>query len=166
MSLKIIKFFALLCVLGVLSAFPALAGEDVAALPRFVSLDSDKVYVRSGPALRYPIKWVFQREGLPVEIVQEFEEWRKIRGSDGEEGWIHRGLLSSDRHVIFKEMKEPAAMRDGAGSDFRIVAKVESQVVAALDKCEGAWCRIEVGGYRGWVERNFLWGIYEGEYLN
>lgn len=166
MSLKIIKIFAVLCVLVFLSPFPALAGEGESAVPRFVSLGSDRVYVRSGPALRYPIKWVFQREGLPVEVLQEFEGWRKIRGMDGEEGWIHQSLLSGDRHVVVKEGGAPVPVRAGAGQDFRMIAKIEPQVVAVLDKCEGAWCRIEAGGYRGWVERNFLWGIYDSEYLN
>ena len=63
-------------------------------IPRFVTLRSDKVFVRTGPGVRYPIKWVFQKENLPVEVIQEFDTWRQIRDRDGEEGWIHQSLLS------------------------------------------------------------------------
>ena len=69
-------------------------------IPRFVSLRSNKVFVRTGPALRYPIKWIYTREGLPVEVVQEFDTWRKVRDKDGEEGWIHSSLLSGKRHAV------------------------------------------------------------------
>lgn len=135
-------------------------------LPRFVSLRSDKVYVRAGPALRYPIKWIYKRANMPVEIVQEFENWRKVKGVDGEEGWIHQSLLSGERTVIIKDSEDPVPMREGFNGNARMVARIEPQVVASIDKCSGDWCRIETGGYRGWVERNFLWGIYDGEDLN
>lgn len=137
-------------------------------IPRFVSLRSDKVYVRSGPALRYPIKWIYKREHMPVEIVQEFENWRKVRGIEGEEGWIHQSLLSGERTVMIKtgEADQLIPMREGFNVGARMIAKAEPMVVADLDKCSGDWCRIEADGYRGWVERNFLWGIYEDEELN
>ena len=57
-------------------------------------------------------------------------------------------------------------MRERSSRDARMVARLESDVVAGVEKCNGAWCRIEVDGYRGWVERNYLWGIYEDENLN
>ena len=135
-------------------------------LPRFVSLRSDKVYVRTGPALRYPIKWIYKRDSMPVEIVQEFENWRKVKGFDGEQGWIHQSLLSGERSVIITGASELIPMREGFNDKARLVAQLEPQVIASLDKCSGDWCRVETGGYRGWVARNFLWGIYEDEELN
>lgn len=134
-------------------------------LPRYVSLRSDKVYARAGPALRYPIKWIYKRNGLPVEIVQEFDNWRKVRDYEGEEGWVHTSLLSGERTaLVWGDALVP--MREGFSNNARLIARVEPMVVAALDKCSENWCRIETGGYRGWVERNFLWGIYEDEDLN
>lgn len=134
-------------------------------IPRFVSLDSQKVYVRSGPALRYPIKWVFKRKGLPVEIVQEFDAWRKIRDFEGEEGWIHSSLLSGRRSVLIQS-DDLVPMHEGFSADSRLMAKLEPHVVALVDKCVGDWCRLEKDGYKGWVQRKFLWGIYEDEELD
>lgn len=135
-------------------------------LPRFVSLRSDKVYVRAGPALRYPIKWIYKKGRMPVEITQEFENWRKVKGVDGEEGWIHKSLLSGERTVIIKDAEDLIPMRETSDSGARMVARLEPTVVAGVEKCTSQWCRIETGGYHGWVERNFLWGIYEDENLN
>src|SRR5579864_875220 len=63
-------------------------------IPRFASLRSDEVNVRTGPGTRYPVDWVFKRKGMPVEIVAEYENWRKIRDWQGASGWVHQSLLS------------------------------------------------------------------------
>ncbi len=131
-------------------------------LPRFVSLRADKVYVRAGPALRYPIQWVYRRAGLPVEITQEFESWRRIRDHVGDEGWVHQSLLSGQRSVLIRG-DDLVILREHATDQARMVARLEPDVVAHLDRCNPQWCRIHVSGYRGWVERNFLWGIYAQE---
>ena len=69
-------------------------------LPRFVSLAAERVNVRFGPGKQYPVNWMFARQGLPVEIIEEFDTWRKIRDHDGEEGWVHSSLLSSRRTIM------------------------------------------------------------------
>lgn len=173
MTFRFLKILLLLVCLGLFAPAASHAEEAVQGfrvtdlpLPRFVSLRSDKVYVRAGPALRYPIKWIYKRDAMPVEIVQEFENWRKVKGVDDEAGWIHQSLLSGERTVLIKKAEDLVPMREGFSRDARMVARLEPQVVAGLDKCSGHWCRIEAGGYRGWVEKNFLWGIYEDENLN
>ena len=135
-------------------------------IPRFVSLAKDKVYVRTGPAVRYPIKWVFQKGGLPIEVIQEFDTWRKIRDIEGEEGWIHQSLLSGKRNVIIKKEKKLVTLLRDPMAESRPVAALEPNVVAALTQCVGSWCEIRVQGYEGWVERKMLWGIYEDEKLD
>jgi len=131
-------------------------------IPRFVSLAADKVFVRTGPALRYPIKWVYQRENMPVEIIQEFDTWRKIRDMDGDDGWVHQSLLSGDRYGIVKGEANLAVRKDPSDNS-RITAFYEPNVVASIDECKGAWCRVVTEGYEGWAQRKFLWGIYDSE---
>lgn len=131
-------------------------------IPRFVSLAADKVFVRTGPALRYPIKWVYQRHNLPVEVIQEFDTWRKIRDMDGDDGWVHQSLLSGDRYAIVKG-EVNLAVRKAPEANSRIAAFYEPDVVASIGRCEGAWCRVRSEGYEGWAERKFLWGIYDSE---
>lgn len=134
-------------------------------IPRFVSLRSDKVFVRTGPALRYPIKWVFQKAHLPVEIVQEFDTWRQIRDVDGEEGWIHQSLLSGKRYTIVKgEENIPLRRKPVNTSD--VLALIEPTVLIELLGCSGAWCAGKVQSYKGYIERKSLWGIYEDEELD
>ena len=127
-------------------------------LPRFVSLNADKIYVRTGPGQRYPIKWVFKKKGLPVEIVLEYDVWRKIKDRDGEVGWIHKSLLSGRRTGIIQGKKR-IQVHQKPKPDSRLVAYVEPGVVGGLRKCETSWCEFEAAGYKGWVEREAIWAF-------
>lgn len=139
-------------------------GPSVSGLPipRFVSLSSDKVFVRTGPGLRYPIRWTYQRKDMPVEIVQEFDTWRKIRDMDGDNGWVHQSMLSGTRTGVITGEQE-VAIRKKANPDGPIVAMMEPNVVAYLKSCVGEWCKVAAEGYSGWAQRKFLWGIYGDE---
>ena len=133
-------------------------------LPRFVSLRGDKVYARTGPGTRYPVKWVYQRKNLPVEIVNEFDTWRKVRDVDGEEGWIHQSLLSGKRHVSVHANASIPLYQDHNDAA-RVVALVETGTILSVDECNGQWCLLSKTGYHGWIAYNSLWGIYEGEQI-
>lgn len=132
------------------------------ALPRFVTLGSDEVNVRTGPGPKYPITWVYNKKGLPVEVVLEYEVWRKIRDKDGEGGWVHSSLLSGNRAGII-QAEDYAPMRNKPEEDSKLRVKLERGAVVSLDECEKDWCEVDVAGYSGWVKREFIWGVYKGE---
>ncbi len=134
-------------------------------IPRFVSLRSDKVFMRTGPALRYPIKWIFVRQGMPIEIVQEFDTWRKVRDIAGEEGWIHQSLLSGRRNVIVSNEGGVTLSRKADASSKPVVT-LEQNVQATIEICEGAWCKVTSGGFSGWAEKKSLYGVYQSEELD
>lgn len=131
-------------------------------LPRFVSLRSDTVYVRAGPGMRFPVKFVYQRRGYPLEVVQEFDTWRKVQDADGDDGWVHQSLLSGMRHVLVGGQL-PVTMYKKADTNARPVAQIESGVVAKLDECADNWCKVSASGYDGWLLKSSLWGVYEHE---
>ena len=103
-------------ILALLCVFPGVSGAETEKdafrstpypLPRYVSLASDQVYVRAGPGSRYPIQWEFRKKGLPVEIVLEFDTWRKIKDYEGQEGWVHQSLLSGRRTGLIRRRLGP-----------------------------------------------------------
>jgi SH3-like domain-containing protein len=139
-------------------------------VPRFVSLKADKVNLRSGPTRDNDVNWVFTRAGLPVEITGESENWRKIRDSEGTEGWVYHTLLSSRRTVLVspwskndkqKDMTFPLYDRDE--TDSAITAKLQPGVLATVKSCDGKWCRIFGEGFEGYMEQERLWGVYPNE---
>jgi SH3-like domain-containing protein len=138
------------------------AMESGLKLPRFVSLNSAKVNVRAGPGVRYPITLQFVRRGLPVEVVAEFEYWRKIRDQDGAEGWVHKSLLSGRRTVVVSGNTVRQLLRKPE-FNAEVVARMESGVQARLLACKGEWCQLEVGSWRGFLPRDQIWGVYPDE---
>ena len=130
-------------------------------VPRFVSLKRDKVNVRFGPGKQYPINWVFTRRGIPVEIIAEFDNWRKIRDYEGVEGWINAGLLNSQRTIMVQgNVRE---LKRTANAKARVLLRAEPGVIGELYECRESWCRVEIGGRRGWLQRSEFWGILPGE---
>ena len=132
-------------------------------LPRFVTIRADEAYVRTGPGSRYPIKWVFTHVGLPVEIILEYETWRKIRDHEGEEGWMHHSLLSGRRGGLVRGEDMVAVYRK-PNSESRLRAYIEPGTVITVSECpKGDFCLARAQGYSGWVDRKFIWGIYADE---
>ncbi|MEQ8369368.1 MAG: SH3 domain-containing protein [Alphaproteobacteria bacterium] len=136
---------------------PAIGSVTGLALPRYVSLRGAEANLRTGPGLRYPIDWVYQRAGMPLLVVAEFEQWRRVRDRHGDEGWLHRALLSVRRTAIVVA-DEPVALRRAASADAAVVAWLAGGVIAALGECADGWCRLSVAGHDGWVRRAALWG--------
>lgn len=131
-------------------------------LPRYVSLKSDRVNVREGPSKEHPTLWIYERAALPVEITAEFETWRKIRDSEGAEGWVLHSLLSGRRTALVAPWKkEPQLLL--AADHSTPTAKLGPGVIGSLRSCDGKWCRIAGKGFDGYMEQENLWGVYPGE---
>jgi len=130
-------------------------------VPRFASLRSDDVNVRSGPGTRYPVEWVFQRKNMPVEVVAEFDTWRKIRDWQGTTGWVHQSMLVGKRTVVVAG-KQVMLLRTPE-NDSPGVAKIEASVQGELLSCKDSWCRVRVNDYKGWIARKDIWGVYPNE---
>jgi SH3-like domain-containing protein len=142
----------------------AARGPSGLPLPRFVSLKAEKVNVRRGPSSDHPVAWVFQRKGLPVEIIAEFENWRRIRDSDGEEGWILQSMLAGRRTAVVAPWRGDKPLPLYAQEQVGVmVASLSPGVMGDVKRCDGRWCELDVGGYDGYADQAMLWGVYPGE---
>lgn len=148
-------------------SFKAYAAEGVESrvsdfsglpVPRYSSLRYDKVNGRAGPSLDYPIAWSYARLGLPVVIVRESQEWRKIRDPQGDEVWVHRRMLAGERTVI---TTDHGIIRRTAESRSSPVASFSAGAVLQLNRCSEAWCEVEAEGRKGFVLKTEVWGADE-----
>jgi SH3-like domain-containing protein len=137
-------------------------------MPRFVSLKTDKVNVRQGPTRDQDVAFIFQRAGLPVEVVAEFENWRRVRDSEGAEGWVMQSMLSGRRTALVSPWAKdrPLALMSRADGESKPIAMLEPGVLASIKTCAGEWCRITGSGFDGWIEQQKLWGAYPGETID
>lgn len=156
--------FLLLIVIVFLGLHQSVRAADELPVPRFVTIKTDNANIRTGPGKRYPIKWEIIRAGVPVEVVSEFEQWRKIRDFQGEEGWIFYTMLSGMRAVVIQS--KPQILRKSDSASSRPIAKLDVGVIASLKSCTTEWCKVEKDDLDGWVPRSALWGVYPHESLN
>jgi SH3-like domain-containing protein len=134
-------------------------------VPRYVSLKSDHVNVRAGPTKDNDVAWVYTRSGLPVEITAEFENWRRVRDSEGAEGWVYHSLLSGRRTAVvtMKSKDELAPLYERADETGAIAARLQAGVLAQVRKCASGWCHVAGSGFDGWIRQERLWGVYADE---
>jgi SH3-like domain-containing protein len=130
-------------------------------VPRFASLKSGEVNMRTGPGTRYPIEWVLSRAGLPVEITAEYDVWRHVRDPDGDEGWVHKSALSGRRTVIVTG--GPHDLRDDIDENATVLAHLGAGVTGQLLSCKKEWCRIKLDDIKGWLPKAQFWGAKADE---
>ena len=142
-------------------SLPAHAANEDLPLPRFASLRSNEVNLRTGPGTNYPVDWVLTRRAMPVEVLAEFDIWRKIRDWQGTVGWVHQSMLTGNRTALI--LTSPRLLRSEPGAGGRPVARLEPGVIAKLLQCDGEWCRLEADSYRGWLKREEFFGVFPNE---
>ncbi|OYX06174.1 MAG: hypothetical protein B7Z15_16530 [Rhizobiales bacterium 32-66-8] len=174
--------FLLRPVAGLLVALIALAQPALAQatnpsglpLPRFATTRSEPINVRVGPGTKYEVAWTYLKSGIPVEIVQEFDTWRKIRDVDGTEGWIHQNLLAGIRAGYATPLlaNGEIALRASQSDDATIRARLGAGFKVIIKQCDGSWCEVTAIGqdanqrsatYSGYLHQEELWGVYPDE---
>jgi SH3-like domain-containing protein len=165
MSLTRSGFLVLACAFFLATTASALAVAEGSGLPlpRFVSLRAKEVNMRAGPGVQYPVEWVYHRQTLPVEIIAEYNTWRKVRDWQGTQGWIHQSMLGGRRFIIVTGTKR--TVRRQAAAKSAPVAQAETGVIGKLVRCpeSGNWCEIEIGNHKGWLRKVDFWGVYRDE---
>lgn len=145
--------------------FNRAAGETPSGqpVPRFVSLKFGKINGRAGPDRAYPIRWVYQRKSLPVRVIAETEEWRRIQDPEGSISWVHRSQIDGRRTGIVRPARD---MRVGLHvrpeSSARITAWASDGVIVDITDDRPGWREIRTGRFKGWVPAAEVWGADNG----
>ena len=147
-------------VLAALIVIAAPLAAQEREVPYWASIKAEVLNLRAGPGRDYPVRWVYHRAGLPLKVVRVHEGWRLVRDPAGDEGWVTANLLSKDRGgiVIGQGL---AAIREKPSDGSRLKWNAEPGVVGRIDDCEAGWCDFDVGGRRGFVRAERLWGSAE-----
>ncbi|WP_438996254.1 SH3 domain-containing protein [Candidatus Puniceispirillum sp.] len=133
-------------------------------VPRFVAIKFEKANLRAGPGSEYPVLWQYRRLGLPVLVDAEFGVWRKIVDHEGTSGWMRGSLLDLKRNAFVT--KGVIKIRAEGNQEARVIAVAERGALFDLETCPKQWCRVAHGDITGWVPRDTIWGIMDGEVID
>ncbi len=121
----------------------------------FLSLKKNKVNVRYGPSFESPVKFIYKKINLPIKLIDQKENWRRIIDLKNNSGWIHQSQLKKINSIIPIEdrilFKKPSIFS-------KPIAKVKKGRVLILQKCEGDWCKIKSENFKGWIKTEKIWG--------
>lgn len=130
-------------------------------IPRFVSFKNDKTNMRVGPGTEFEIRVIYNRAGMPVQIMAESGHWRQVRDWEGTVGWVHKDLLSAQR--MARLTAEQSSFHRHADTQASVIAQAAAGVLAQIKGCRGEWCILEVEGITGWVARDNMYGTFSHE---
>lgn len=136
--------------------------KDERKTPYWASISAGKAMMRTGPGRNYPATWLYGRSGLPVKVVETYPDWRKVQDPGGQTGWMLQRLLSDERTAIVTA-QEPADLHEQPEAGARIAYKAERGVVGRISRCASRWCLFDVGGRKGYVRIDQIWGVDPNE---
>jgi SH3-like domain-containing protein len=127
-----------------------------------LGLDPGRAMMRTGPAQTFPGTWLYTRADLPIQVIEIYQNWRKIRDPDGTTGWMMVNLLSDQRTAIVQGT-EPRPMHEAPDETTPIRYRVAPGVVGRVSRCAEGWCRFDVHGRNGYIRIDYVWGVGQNE---
>jgi SH3-like domain-containing protein len=126
-------------------------------VPRYVSLKFDKVNARAGPGDDHRLLWIYRVRGLPLQVVAETSEWRRVCDPEGAVAWIHK-RTTDGRRTVMNTTPRPVTLLKRPKDAAAPAAYLNPRALATLDRCDKGWCRVRVDGASGWAREGVLWG--------
>tara|TARA_Y200000002_G_C22235560_1_gene477446 strand:- start:119 stop:469 length:351 start_codon:yes stop_codon:yes gene_type:complete len=116
------------------------------------------VNVRYGPSLESPIKYIYKKINLPIKQIDKKENFRRIIDFKNNSGWIHVSQLKKVNSII--PLKDKILFKKPSNFS-KPIAKIKKGRMLVIQKCEGNWCKIKTEKFKGWIDRNNIWGKIE-----
>lgn len=129
-------------------------------VPRWISIRAAPVSMRAGPGFDYEILWQYRASGVPVQVVAETRDWRKVCGPDGGVAWVHR-TRTAGRRTVMRTATEELPLRAAPDADAAVRARLTGRSIAELETCEAGWCRLRLGDAGGWAPAGEVFGAAE-----
>ena len=149
---------ALLAALAVLLIAPGAVAQKERKTPYWASIASDKALMRTGPGRNFPALWLYRRADLPIQVLEVYPSWRKVRDPDGTVGWMLVNLLSDARTALVTGA-EPRPLHRAASDQSPVRFLAQPGVVGRVSNCAGGWCELDVKGRRGHIRTDHIWGV-------
>lgn len=156
------KLIKLTIILSILTIYQSKAAIDTSTIPRFVSLKVSEANIRTGPGVKFPIKWIFIKKYIPLEILDSYDNWYNVRDEEQKQGWIHRSLISKARFFVI--IKDQASLYKNPKHHY-VTHILETGTRGKIKSCRSKWCEVKIDDIQGWIKKIDIWGVYSHEEL-
>lgn len=150
-------FYFIVCAL-VISSFNGYSADR--RIPRFMSLKVSEANVRTGPGHNFPVKWILVKKHIPLEIIDSYDNWYKIKDEESKIGWIHKSLISRER--FFVTVKNNTILYKNPRHRYSEYS-LELGVRGKIKSCRSKWCKVSIKDIQGWIKKVDIWGVYSYE---
>ncbi len=122
----------------------------------FFSTKYNEVNVRNGPGKNHLIIYKIFNKGYPLVLLDEFDSWKKVTDFNNRVGWISMSQLSKDKFGIINDDKAILYMFPRV--EQKKLAELGYSLTFKITKCRVEWCKIDVNGISGWIQKIKFWG--------
>jgi SH3-like domain-containing protein len=153
---------ALLLLVFATLSLDAAAAQQRRETPYWASIASGRAMMRRGPGQNYPGMWEYRRVDLPIQVLEIYQDWRKVRDPDGTIGWMLVRLLSDQRTAVVRG-DAPRSLHEAPDAASPVRYRAEPGVVGRVSRCAGGWCQFDARGRGGYIRVDQIWGVDPGE---
>jgi SH3-like domain-containing protein len=133
--------------------------------PYWASIGAGRALMRVGPGQNYPGAWLYIRPDLPIRVIGVLGDWRRVEDPDGTQGWMLVRLLS-DRRTAIVRGQGLAPMYETQSEASPVHFRAQPGVVGRISQCANGWCLFDVGGRRGYIRIDSVWGVDPSEAID
>ena len=123
----------------------------------FLTLRNDKVNLRQVPSFDYPVKIFYKKKLLAVLIQDKSDNFRKVRDHENNSGWIHISQLSKKKAAI--TIEDNLILFSNSTIYSNPIAVLKKGRLVKINKCKDNWCKVKTAKFKGWLQKNNLWGL-------
>ena len=133
-------------------------------IPRYVSLKSNDANIRVGPSKNYPIEIKYIKKNYPLKVLNEYEDWREVEDFQKNTGWIHKSLITGTRTgIILSHDNKIIKLLNTLNGN--VIGEIGNGNIVFLEKCKIDWCLVSSGNFKGWMDKNYIWGVKQNEII-
>ena len=157
------RIVALLLLVAGLLPLSLAQAQPPRPVPYWASIASGRAMMRTGPGQTYPGTWLYVRPDLPIQVLEIYHDWRKVRDPEGTTGWMLVRLLSDQRTAMIRHGAGTQPLHEAPDAASPIRYRAEQGVVGRISRCTAGWCLFDVHGRGGYVRAEMIWGVDRNE---
>ncbi|UAT43024.1 SH3 domain-containing protein [Anaplasmataceae bacterium AB001_6] len=125
----------------------------------FFKTKSNKINLRKGPSIEYPIIFTYNSKNIPVRILSCYEDWFYIQDYENRAGWIKKSFLIKNINYAIVSI-DKASLFHKSDINSKKIYYCDVGTILSYKICQGEWCKVKINkNVTGWIQKSKIWGV-------